>query len=86
MRKVPLRMCLGCREMKPKKDLARVVRTLEGVLEYDPSSKKNGRGAYLCRQQDCLDKALKNKVFSKVLGAELAADVIETLKQQLGSL
>ncbi|MCL1790787.1 MAG: YlxR family protein [Peptococcaceae bacterium] len=80
-RRVPLRMCLGCREMKPKADLLRVVRTEDHTLEYDPTSKKNGRGAYLCRKSDCLAKAIKSRSFSKALGSEPNADMFEMLKK-----
>jgi predicted RNA-binding protein YlxR (DUF448 family) len=60
-----MRMCLGCQEMKPKKELLRVVKTAQEVLEYDPTSKKNGRGAYLCPNMDCLKKAVKTQRFEK---------------------
>lgn len=80
-RHVPLRMCLGCREMKPKADLIRVVRIGEGALEYDATAKKNGRGAYLCRNSACLAKAVKNRSFLKALGSEPTADMFETLKK-----
>jgi predicted RNA-binding protein YlxR (DUF448 family) len=73
-------MCLGCREMIPKKDLMRVIRNEEGALEYDPGSKKNGRGAYLCRNSDCIAKAIKHKSFSKALGSEPNAVVLDMLK------
>ena len=78
-----MRMCLGCREMKPKKDLMRVVRTERGTVEYDPSSKKNGRGAYLCRRTECLVKAAKNKCFYKALGSELPPDMLEEMKNNI---
>ena len=55
-RKVPLRMCVGCREMKPKKELVRVVRDPEGEISIDLRGKKAGRGAYICRAPDCLEK------------------------------
>jgi predicted RNA-binding protein YlxR (DUF448 family) len=80
-RHIPLRMCLGCREMKPKSDLMRVVKSEGGTLEYDPSSKMNGRGAYLCSASDCLTKAVKNRSFHKALGSELPPNVLETLKK-----
>ena len=67
--------------MKPKADLLRVVRTGEGVLEYDPGARKNGRGAWICRNSICLAKAVKNRSFSRALGSEPTADVFETLKK-----
>ena len=80
-RYIPKRMCLGCREMKLKNELIRVVRNEEGVLEIDPTGKKNGRGAYLCRNSECLTKVIKNKSFSKALGSEPNADMFEMLKK-----
>lgn len=84
-RKIPLRMCLGCQEMKPKKELIRIVRTADGNLEYDPTSKKNGRGAYLCASKECLKKAVKFNRIEKTLGAKPAAELINELERQLNS-
>lgn len=84
-RKIPMRMCLGCNEMKPKKELIRIVKTPEGVLEFDPTSKKNGRGAYLCFQKDCLAKALKNKRIQKTFGIEPSGELLAELERQLNS-
>ncbi|HHV64406.1 MAG TPA: YlxR family protein [Peptococcaceae bacterium] len=85
VRKIPLRMCLGCQEMKPKKELLRIVRTLEGRLEYDPTSKKNGRGAYLCANRDCLAKALKYHRIEKTFGVKPAEELITELERQMNS-
>ena len=60
-KKIPLRQCIGCREMKPKRDLLRILRTPEGELLLDDTGKKNGRGAYLCRDIQCFAKARKSK-------------------------
>jgi predicted RNA-binding protein YlxR (DUF448 family) len=67
LRKIPQRMCVGCREMKNKKDLIRVVRTPDGAIEVDPTGKKSGRGAYLCPSQDCFNQAVKGKRLQKAL-------------------
>lgn len=83
--KIPLRMCLGCQEMKPKKELLRIVKTAEGVLEFDPTSKKNGRGAYICSQQDCLGKAIKFKRVEKNFGMKLTDETISELERQMNS-
>ncbi|AGA69998.1 putative nucleic-acid-binding protein implicated in transcription termination [Desulfitobacterium dichloroeliminans LMG P-21439] len=83
-RKIPQRMCLGCQEMKPKKDLIRVVRTPEGTVELDPTGKRNGRGAYICLQVDCFRAAVKGKRFQKALELELSPQVIEELERKLG--
>lgn len=70
-RKIPLRMCVGCREMKPKKELLRVVRSPEGEVSFDPTGKKAGRGAYVCRNAECLKKALKQRQLDRALEAHL---------------
>ena len=82
-RKIPMRMCLGCQEMKPKKELIRVVRTPEGTVELDPSGKRNGRGAYICPKVDCFKAAVKGKRFQKALEIELSSQVIEELERKL---
>ncbi len=85
VRKIPLRMCLGCQEMKPKKELLRIVKTPEGLLEYDPSSKKNGRGAYLCANKECLAKALKQHRFEKTFSIKPAEEMIREIERQMNS-
>jgi predicted RNA-binding protein YlxR (DUF448 family) len=82
-RKIPMRMCLGCQEMKPKKELIRVVRTPEGTVELDPSGKRNGRGAYICPNVDCFKAAVKGKRFHKALEIEMSTQVIEELEWKL---
>ncbi|RNC63075.1 MAG: hypothetical protein AWM53_01593 [Candidatus Dichloromethanomonas elyunquensis] len=84
-RKIPLRMCLGCQEMKPKKELLRIVKTSEGVLEYDPTSKKNGRGAYLCLNKECLSNAIKYHKFEKTFGINPSQEMLSGLERQLNS-
>ncbi len=84
-RKIPLRMCLGCQEMKPKKELLRIVKTPEGVLEFDPTSKKNGRGAYLCSDSTCLSKAIKHLKFEKTFGIKPSNEMISEIERQLNS-
>lgn len=82
-RKIPQRMCVGCREMKNKKELIRVVRTPEGKIEVDQSGKKSGRGAYICPQLNCLQQALKGKNLQKALEQDIPDEVIDVLKQQI---
>lgn len=82
-RKIPQRMCVGCREMKNKKELTRVVRTPQGSIEIDSSGKKPGRGAYICPQLDCLQQALKGKRLQKALEQEIPDEVIDKLKDQI---
>lgn len=64
-RKIPMRICVGCREKKPKRELLRLVRTPENEVKLDLSGKMSGRGAYICRQAECLKKALKGKRLEK---------------------
>lgn len=82
-KKIPLRQCLGCREMKPKPELVRVVRSPEGTVSVDLRGKAPGRGAYVCRSADCLKKALRSKALSRSLGAEIPPDLYDTLAQQM---
>ncbi|NLX01885.1 MAG: YlxR family protein [Syntrophomonadaceae bacterium] len=82
-RKIPLRMCVGCREMKNKKELIRIVRSPEGSIEIDQSGKKSGRGAYICPQLDCLQQAIKGKHLQKALEHDIPDEVIEKLKSQI---
>ena len=65
-KKIPLRMCTGCMEMKPKKELIRVVRSKEGEVSVDLTGKKSGRGAYVCKSKDCLEKAFKTQISEEI--------------------
>lgn len=77
VKKVPQRMCLGCGQLKPKKELLRVVRTPDGVIEVDnsPAGKKSGRGAYLCPSRECLGKAVKGKRLERALEQPISDEV-----------
>ncbi|WP_434511649.1 RNase P modulator RnpM [Desulfitobacterium sp. AusDCA] len=83
VRKIPMRMCLGCQEMKPKKELVRIVRTPEGTVELDPTGKRNGRGAYICPQVECLKAAVKGNRFQKALDIALSPELIQELEGKL---
>lgn len=83
IRKVPQRMCVGCREMKNKKDLIRIVRTPEAQVLIDPTGKKSGRGAYICPSADCFNMAVRGKRLQKALEHEIPEQVIETLRKEL---
>lgn len=85
-RKTPQRMCVGCREMKDKRELIRVVRSPEGELSIDPVGKKPGRGAYVCRQADCLKRAIKQKQLERQLEVTLTEEVAEALNRALREL
>ncbi len=81
-----MRMCVGCREMKPKKELIRVVRGPDGTVSLDPTGKKPGRGAYVCRNGDCLNRAIRQKQLERQLEAKLSEETTEALKETLASL
>ena len=81
MKKVPMRMCVACREMKPKKELIRVVRTPEGEVVADLTGRKNGRGAYLCRSEACLNKAVKTRALERALEQPLSEEAAAYLRQ-----
>ncbi|MBP1762025.1 MAG: hypothetical protein H6Q64_1567 [Firmicutes bacterium] len=83
VRKIPQRMCVGCREMKNKRDLLRVVRTPEGNIEVDTTGKKSGRGAYLCPDPECLSQAVKGKRLQKALEHEISNDILDIIRTQL---
>ena len=85
-KKIPLRMCVGCREMKEKKSLIRVVRSPEGELSLDPTGKKPGRGAYVCREGECLARAIRQRQLERQLSAEMTPEVSEALKRELEAL
>lgn len=85
-RKIPIRTCTGCREAKNKKDLIRVVRDSEGNVSIDATGKKNGRGAYICPSQQCLEKAVKNHGLERTLKITGLQEVYEQLKNELGEL
>lgn len=82
-RKIPLRMCLGCKEMKPKKELIRVVRNNEGEINIDLVGKKPGRGAYICKSVDCLENAIKAKRLEKAFETAIDVEIYNNLKNQL---
>ncbi|EPZ46225.1 MULTISPECIES: RNase P modulator RnpM [Alicyclobacillus] len=83
VRKVPLRKCVGCQEMKPKRELIRVVHTPEDEVLIDPTGKRNGRGAYLCPNEACLLAAQKRKSLERALKISIPDVVYTQLSQQL---
>ena len=83
-RKIPMRKCLGCNEMKPKKELIRAVKSPEGEISLDLTGKKSGRGAYICHNAACLKKAIKSKRLARNLEVEIPDDIYEALEVQLG--
>lgn len=82
-KKIPMRQCVGCREMKPKKELIRVVRSPEGQVSLDFRGKLPGRGAYVCLDPACLAKARKTKALERAFSAPLPAEVFDALEEQM---
>ena len=85
-KKIPMRMCVGCREMKPKKELLRAVRSPEGTVSLDTTGKKPGRGAYCCYNAECLRRALKQGQLDRQLEVKLSPEVNEQLTQTMNEL
>ena len=85
-KKIPMRMCVGCREMKEKRDLIRIVRTPEGDAVLDPTGKRSGRGAYVCRQADCLRRAIRQKQLERQLEITLTSEITEALASEMDKL
>ena len=84
-KKIPMRQCLGCREMKPKRELIRAVRSPEGSVSLDFKGKSPGRGAYVCKNADCLKKAIRSKALERALASPLPDDVAAALNSALNS-
>ena len=82
-KKIPMRQCLGCREMKPKKEMTRVVRSPEGGVSIDFRGKAPGRGAYICPSTACLKKALKSKALDRSLDVEIPQEINDALIAQM---
>ncbi|MCX8130097.1 MAG: YlxR family protein [Clostridia bacterium] len=82
-KKVPMRMCLGCQEMKPKKELIRIVKNKENETSVDFIGKKPGRGAYICRAVSCFEKARKAKRLERAFESPISEEIYDTLKKQL---
>ena len=82
-KKIPMRQCLGCREMKPKKELIRVVRSPEGEISLDFKGKASGRGAYVCPNPRCLKKAIKARALERACSAQIPPEIYERLESQM---
>lgn len=82
-KKIPMRMCVGCREMKPKRELIRVVRSQDGRVQLDLTSKAPGRGAYICPNNMCFEKAIKTHALERALQQKMDDDVLSKLKEEL---
>ncbi len=84
-RKTPMRMCTGCGEMKPKRELVRVVRSAEGNVSLDLTGKANGRGAYICRNVECLKKAQKSKRIDRAFAISIPEEIYDRMSEEIGN-
>lgn len=82
-KKVPLRKCIGCGEMKSKKEMIRIIKTTENAIVLDKTGKQNGRGAYICPNLKCLENARKSKGLERALKTAIPAEVYEQLSNQI---
>jgi len=82
-KKIPERLCLGCNVSKDKRELIRVVKTKDGEIFLDKTGKANGRGAYICNNPACLEKAIKSKRIARSLSAEIPAQIYDSLRQAM---
>ena len=85
-KKIPLRQCVGCGEMKSKKDMIRVLRTVQGDILIDATGRKNGRGAYLCPSGECLRKAVKSRGLDRSFKMAIPKEVYEALEKEMEEL
>ncbi len=81
-KKVPMRQCVGCGEMKGKKEMMRILKTAEGDIVLDVTGKKNGRGAYLCKSDECLKKARRNRGIERSFKMSIPAEVYDNLEKE----
>ena len=81
-KKIPMRQCVGCGEMKSKKEMMRILKTAEGDIVLDVTGKKNGRGAYLCKTEECLKKARKTKGIERSFKMSIPAEVYDNLEKE----
>ncbi len=85
-KKLPIRQCVGCREGKAKKELIRIVRSPEGVITLDFRGKKAGRGAYVCPQKSCLERARKAKALERAFGCSIPDEIYENLVNEMDNM
>ena len=82
-KKIPMRQCVGCREMKSKRDLIRVIRTSEEEILIDATGKKNGRGAYICPKRECLEQAIKSKGLERSLKIAIPKEIYTDFEKEM---
>ena len=84
-KKIPLRQCVGCNEMKSKKEMIRILKTAEDEVILDATGKLNGRGAYLCKNEECLKKAIKQKGIERSFKMSIPSDVYDNLEKEFAN-
>ena len=85
-KKVPMRQCVGCAQMKSKKELLRIIKTPEEEVVLDATGRKNGRGAYICASMECLKKAQKSKGLERSLKTAIPADIYQNLEEEMSKI
>ena len=85
-KKIPQRKCVGCQEMKGKKEMLRILRTENGDIVLDTTGRKNGRGAYLCYSRECFEKAVKSRGLERALKVAVTSDTYEELKKEIDAI
>lgn len=85
-RKIPQRTCIGCKEVRPKRDMIRIVRTPEGEIEVDRRGKRSGRGTYICPAKECLEEALKGKRLEHALDTGIPDEVLRRIRDEIDTV
>ena len=85
LKKIPMRMCVGCKELKPKKELLRIVALPTGIIELDRTGKKSGRGVYICNRSECFKKAFDSHGLERSLKRPVSRDVYDAIKEKIGN-
>ncbi len=85
-KKIPTRICVGCGEAKEKRSMVRVVKSAENTISLDETGKKNGRGAYICKNINCLESAIKSRGLERSLKTSIPAEVITLLKKEMSAV
>ena len=85
-KKIPMRQCIGCGDMKPKREMVRILKTADGQITLDMTGRKNGRGAYIFPQEECLKKAVKNNGIERSFRMAVPGEVYEMLTKEMGEL
>ena len=86
VKKIPMRMCLGCRQMKPKKEMIRIVKMQDGTVKLYATGKASGRGAYVCKNQDCLAAGVKSKMLNKAFEMQVDETLYGQLREELDAI